>query len=109
MVMFPVSNFVFFLSAHNVPPTEIDRITIVMLSECKPSTKVAMIGDKHIKVVRDFLKIQRRKLNYRKRIHELATHTCTSMEGEDSSVKRARVEFIVSAVHTLGSMSSSSR
>jgi hypothetical protein len=104
----PVTNLVLFLNARKVPRTEIDRIVVILINYNKASTGniVANIGAKYINTVRKFMKLEQTK--YERRITDALT-TVESMEGEDTATKRARLETVMLAVHTLREMSQSKR
>ena len=107
---FPVTDLVLFLNARNVPRAEIDRIVVVLINYKKSSGDlVAKIGATHVNAVRVFMKLQKERFNRRKRIRGLVATTVESMEGEDTATKRARLESVMLAVHTLGVMSQSTR
>jgi hypothetical protein len=107
---FPVTDLVLFLSARKVPRAEIDRIVVVLITYKRSSGDlVAKIGATHVNTVRVFMKLEREKMYRRKRIREMVASTVASMEGEDVATKRARLESVMLAVHTLGSMSQSTR
>lgn len=55
------------------------------------------------------MKLQKERFNRRKRMRGLVATTVESMEGEDTATKRARLESVMLAVHTLGAMSQSTR
>lgn len=106
---FPVTDLVLFLNARNVPRSEIDRIAFVLIDFKRQGNLVARIGTTHIDLVRTFYRMVKERVNRRKRIRELATSTVASMQGEDTVTKRARLESVMLAVHTLGKMSQSKR
>ena len=107
---FPVTDLVLFLHARKVPRPEIDRIVVTLINYKKSSGDlVAKIGATHVNTVRVFMKLEKEKVERRKRIRELVASTLTSMEGEDAATKRARLESVMLAVHTLGAMSQSTR
>ena len=107
---FPVSDLVLFLNARKVPRSEIDRIIALLIHYKRSSGDlVAKIGATHVNAVRVFMKLETERVERRKRIRELVASTLTSMEGEDVAIKRARLESVMLAVHTLGAMSQSPR
>lgn len=101
----PVTDLVFFLNARKVPRSDIDRIVVVLVNYKRTRDLVDKIGATHINTVRAFMKLEKKKVDRRKRIRELVA----SMEGEDVATKRARLESVMLAVHTLGAMPQSSR
>jgi len=109
MINFPFTAFVRYLMARNVPPPQIDRITIVLINFNKGDDLVANIGATHIHIVRAFMELQKEKIDRRKRVRTFISSTVASMEGEDVVTKRARLESVMIAVHTLGEISRSSR
>lgn len=103
---FPVSDLVLFLNARKVPRSEIDRIIVLLIHYKRSSGDlVAKIGATHVNTVRVFMRLEKEKVERRKRIRDLVASTLTSMEGEDV----ARLESVMLAVHTLGAMSQSPR
>lgn len=106
----PVTDLVLYLNARNVPRAEIDRIVVVLINYKKSSGDlVSKIGVTHVNTVRVFLRMEKEKRDRRKRIREMVASTVASMEGEDVATKRARLESVMLAVHTLGAMSQSER
>ena len=106
----PVTDLVLFLNARKVPRSEIDRIVVTLIQYKKSSGDLAAkIGATHVNTVRVFMKLEKEKRDRRKRIRELVASTLESMEGEDAATKRARLESVMLAVHTLGEMSQSTR
>tara|TARA_X000000368_G_scaffold325859_2_gene262890 strand:- start:109 stop:441 length:333 start_codon:yes stop_codon:yes gene_type:complete len=106
---FSVTDLVLFLNARKVPRPEIDRIALVLINHKKGDAIAARIGTAHIESVRDFYRPVREEVLRRKRIRELVASTLSRMEGEDTATKRARLESVILAVHTLGEMSQSTR
>lgn len=106
---FPITDLVSFLNARKVPRPEIDRIALVLITFKRPGNLVARIGNTHIGLVRTFYRMVKERVRRRKRIRELVASTVASMEGEDTAAKRARLESVMLAVHTLGEMSQSTR
>ena len=108
-IIFPITGLVRYLSARNLPPSEIDRIVVVLITYNMTGDLAAKIGATHINTVRAFLKLEKEKVVRRKRIRELVASTVASMEGEDVATKKARLESVVFAVHTLGTMTQTTR
>lgn len=107
---FPVTGLVLFLNARKVPRSEIDRIVVTLIHYKKSSGDlVAKIGATHVNTVRAFMRLEKERVDRRKRIRDLVASTVASMEGEDTATKRARLESVMLAVHTLGVMSQSTR
>ena len=108
---FSISEFVLYLNSHKVPQAEIDRIVLILLQHPRSAPRGSLrakIGATHVKVVHDFFKMRSAVETSHKRIRELVASTIDGMEGEDNGVKRARLEAVMLAVHTLGSMSMAS-
>lgn len=106
-----VTNLVLYLDACKVPHPEIDRIVVILVTYKHMGTGnlVSKIGAKYISILRTFINLEKERNERRKRIRDLVATTVESMEGEDTATKRARLESVILAVHTLGVMSQSKR
>lgn len=108
-IAFRVTDLVLFLHECEVPRSEIDRIVLILIDFKKGDAVAARIGTAHIEMVRTFYRLVNEKTRRRKRIRKLVASTAANMEGEDTATKRARLESVMLAVHTLGKMSQSTR
>ena len=112
MNRFPLSDLVFYLHSRNVPRAEIDRIALILLEHTDSTAEdrlVSKLGAKRVGVVRDFMRLAKQTMDCHKRIRDLVDSTRTRVEGDDVATKRARLESVMIAVHTLGAMSGSRR